>query len=51
MQRSSSLAASGPSCIGTVPQGMKRSLCLATNSATPSLTMRAAGTAYSSATV
>ena len=51
MQRSSSVAASLPSCIGTVPSATKRSGLRATYSAMPSLTMRVAFTAISSGTV
>ena len=51
MQRSSSLAASVPSGIGTVPSATKRSGLPATYSAMPSLTMRAGCTAMSSGTV
>ena len=44
MQRSSSFAASLPSCIGTPPSATSRSLCLPTYSAMPSLRARAACT-------
>src|SRR6516165_2092987 len=51
MQRSSSLAASAPSTIGTAPKPFRRSDFIAQNSAMPSLTICVAFTAISSGTV